>query len=198
MNRAISYNKSTIQEFRKQLQVRRKALPVLMRKETALRQVIADRKPELKHLQKEYQAEWQRLQGYENIWNDLPSVLRVKSIQTEEHNIAGTRIERLVKVEYEALQLNPLYEPAWMPAALEALQNLIELKLQLQFRQKELESLEQARKKTTQKVNLYEKVQIPEYEEGIRKVKRFLEDKENIATAAKKIAKNRKMSRNES
>ncbi|WP_421753557.1 V-type ATP synthase subunit D [Croceimicrobium sp.] len=198
MNRAISYNKSTIQEFRKQLQVRRKALPVLMRKETALRQVIADRKPALKQLQKEYQAEWKRLQGYENIWNDLPSVLRVKSIQTEEHNIAGTRIKRLVKVEYEAMQLNPLYEPAWMPAALEALQNLIELKLQLQYRQKELDTLEQARKKTTQKVNLYEKVQIPEYEEGIRKVKRFLEDKENIATAAKKIAKNRKMSRDES
>ena len=198
MNRAISYNKSTIQEFRKQLQVRRKALPVLMRKETALRQVIADRKPVLKQLQKEYQAEWQRLQGFENIWNDLPSVLRVKAIITETHNIAGTRIERLEKVDYEALQLNPLYEPAWMPAALEALQNLIELKLQLQYRQKELDTLEQARKKTTQKVNLYEKVQIPEYEEGIRKVKRFLEDKENIATAAKKIAKNRKMSRDES
>ena len=198
MNRAISYNKSTIQEFRKQLQVRRKALPVLMRKETALRQVIADRKPVLKQLQKEYQAEWQRLQGYENIWNDLPSVLRVKASITETHNIAGTRIERLEKVDYEALQLNPLYEPAWMPAALEALQNLIELKLQLQYRQKELDTLEQARKKTTQKVNLYEKVQIPEYEEGIRKVKRFLEDKENIATAAKKIAKNRKMSRDES
>jgi V/A-type H+-transporting ATPase subunit D len=34
-------------------------------------------------------------------------------------------------------------------------------------------------------------VQIPAYEEAIRKIKRFLEDKENIATAAKKIAKKR-------
>lgn len=192
MSRAISYNKSTIQDFRKQLQVRRKALPVLMRKETALRQVIAKQKPILKSLEQQYEDERARLEKYENVWNDLPSVLKVSELETEEINIAGTRVKRLDKVHYEALQLNPIYEPAWMPAALEALQNLIELNLKLSFLKEELNSLESARKKTTQKVNLYEKVQIPEFEEGIRKVKRFLEDKENIATAAKKIAKNKK------
>lgn len=192
MSRAISYNKSTIQEFRKQLNVRRKALPVLMRKETALRQVIARQKPELKALKMRYKEEWNRLEGFENIWNDLPSVLRVERLEVEQVNIAGTKVERLKGLIFEKLQLNPLYEPAWMPAALEALQQLIQLKVKLRFLDKELETLENARKKTTQKVNLYEKVQIPEYEEGIRKIKRFLEDKENIATAAKKIAKNRK------
>lgn len=195
MSRSISYNKSTIQEFRKQLLVRRKALPVLMRKETALRQVIAKQKPELKALELMYKEEQQRLADFENIWNDLPSVLKVSSIETEEVNIAGSKVTRLKKVQYEALQLNPLYEPAWMPAALEALRNLIELNLKLRFLKEELNSLESARKKTTQKVNLYEKVQIPEFEEGIRKVKRFLEDKENISTAAKKIAKNKKAAR---
>lgn len=195
MSRAISYNKSTIQEFRKQLLVRRKALPVLMRKETALRQVIAKQKPELKALELMYKEEQQRLADFENIWNDLPSVLKVSSIETEEINIAGSKVTRLKMVYYEALQLNPLYEPSWMPAALEALRNLIELNLKLRFLKEELNSLESARKKTTQKVNLYEKVQIPEFEEGIRKVKRFLEDKENISTAAKKIAKNKKAAR---
>lgn len=195
MSRAFSYNKSTIQEFRKQLLVRRKALPVLMRKETALRQVIAKQKPELKALELKYKEEQQRLADFENIWNDLPSVLKVSSIETEEINIAGSKVTRLKKVQYEALQLNPLYEPAWMPAALEALRNLIDLNLKLRFLKAELSNLESARKKTTQKVNLYEKVQIPEFEEGIRKVKRFLEDKENISTAAKKIAKTKKAAR---
>ena len=192
MSRAISYNKSTIQEFRKQLNVRLKALPVLMRKETALRQVISQQKPALKKLEQEYLVEKERLEGFENIWNDLPSVLRVKHIERETVNIAGSKVERLAKVHFAELQLNPLYEPAWMPAALEALMELIRLKLKLDFLKKELDTLENARKKTTQKVNLYEKVQIPELEEGIRKIKRFLEDKENISTAAKKIAKNRK------
>lgn len=52
--------------------------------------------------------------------------------------------------------------------------------------------LDQARKRTTQKVNLYEKVQIPAYEDAIRKIKRFLEDEENLAKSAQKIVKNRR------
>jgi V/A-type H+/Na+-transporting ATPase subunit D len=51
--------------------------------------------------------------------------------------------------------------------------------------------LDHARKKTTQKVNLYEKVQIPGYEEAILKIKRFLEDEENLDKSSQKIVKNR-------
>ena len=47
------------------------------------------------------------------------------------------------------------------------------------------------RKKTTQKVNLYEKVQIPGYQEAIRKIKRFMEDEENLSKASQKIVKTR-------
>ena len=51
--------------------------------------------------------------------------------------------------------------------------------------------LEFNRKKTTQKVNLYEKVQIPGYQEAIRKIKRYMEDEENLNKASSKIVKTR-------
>jgi V/A-type H+-transporting ATPase subunit D len=51
--------------------------------------------------------------------------------------------------------------------------------------------LEYARKKTTQKVNLYEKVQIPEFSIAVLKIKRYLEDVENLDKAAQKITKER-------
>jgi V/A-type H+-transporting ATPase subunit D len=51
--------------------------------------------------------------------------------------------------------------------------------------------LDKARKKTTQKVNLYEKVQIPGFQEAIRKIKRFLEDEENLSKSSQKIVKTR-------
>ena len=51
--------------------------------------------------------------------------------------------------------------------------------------------LEFNRKKTTQKVNLYEKVQIPGYQEAIRKIKRYMEDEENLSKASSKIVKTR-------
>ena len=51
--------------------------------------------------------------------------------------------------------------------------------------------LDKARKKTTQKVNLYEKNQIPEYDLAIKKIKRFMEDEENLAKSSQKILKNK-------
>jgi V/A-type H+-transporting ATPase subunit D len=57
--------------------------------------------------------------------------------------------------------------------------------------------LEHARRKTTQKVNLYEKVQIPGYQDAIRKIKRFLEDEENLSKSAQKIVKKRQQKQRE-
>lgn len=57
--------------------------------------------------------------------------------------------------------------------------------------------LDHARRKTTQKVNLYEKVQIPNYEDAIRKIKRFLEDEENLSKSAQKIVKKRQQKQKE-
>ena len=54
-----------------------------------------------------------------------------------------------------------------------------------------MQILEQVRKKTTQKVNLYEKVQIPAFEDAILKIKRYLEDEENLSKASQKILKSR-------
>ena len=52
-----------------------------------------------------------------------------------------------------------------------------------------MDLLEYARKKTTQKVNLFEKVQIPGYQDAIRKIKRFMEDEENLSKSSQKIVK---------
>jgi len=57
--------------------------------------------------------------------------------------------------------------------------------------------LEYARKKTTQKVNLFEKVQIPGYQDAIRKIKRYLEDEENLSKSSQKIMRARLEKRKE-
>jgi V/A-type H+-transporting ATPase subunit D len=57
---------------------------------------------------------------------------------------------------------------------------------------RKVDLLEYARKKTTQKVNLFEKVQIPGYQDAIRKIKRFMEDEENLNKSSQKIVKSKK------
>ena len=38
-------------------------------------------------------------------------------------------------------------------------------------------------------MNLFEKVQIPGYKEAVRKIKRFMEDEENLSKSSQKILK---------
>jgi len=71
------------------------------------------------------------------------------------------------------------------------LQSVSALKIERQFYLRKMKILDGVRKKNTQKVNLYEKVQIPGFEDAIRKIKRFLEDEENLSKSSQKILKSR-------
>jgi len=73
----------------------------------------------------------------------------------------------------------------------ELLKESSKLEIEITIAEQTFTVLEYARKKTTQKVNLYEKVQIPEYNEALRKIKRFLEDQVNLEKASQKILKNK-------
>ena len=79
--------------------------------------------------------------------------------------------------------------PKWYADGLSQLKELAQVGIEREFCAQKLELLEFARKKTTQKVNLFEKVQIPGYEDAIRKIKRFMEDEENLSKSSQKIVK---------
>lgn len=188
----FAYNKSTIQLFQRQLRMREKALPVLMGKEAALRKAVKEF--ELKRDKAlEYQKSLlQNLEEHDALWMEMPGLLEVERIERTIINVAGIQLESIQDVHFRIVGMAILPMQIWLFAGIEQLKILVRSTLELDFLNQQVLQLQQARRKTTQKVNLYEKVQIPYYEESIRKIKRFLEDKENIATAAKKIAKARK------
>ena len=67
------------------------------------------------------------------------------------------------------------------------LSTLAHTAIEREFTVAKLNLLEHARKKTTQKVNLFEKVQIPGYQDALRKIKRFMEDEESLSKSSQKI-----------
>ena len=77
----------------------------------------------------------------------------------------------------------------WFADGVDILKRLARLGIEFEVFNRKMELLDFARRKTTQKVNLYEKVQIPGYEDAIRKIKRFMEDEENLSKSAQKIVK---------
>ncbi|MCK4826711.1 V-type ATP synthase subunit D, partial [bacterium] len=82
-------------------------------------------------------------------------------------------------------------QPAWFMQGIQTIKEVVGLKIELINLKGLLEIVEYARRKTTQKVNLYEKVQIPFFEEATRKIKRFLEDQENLSKSSQKVIKKR-------
>lgn len=185
----FQYNKTALQDLRRQLIVRQKALPILKNKETALRQEVKNARQIVRHLEEEKQNLDEIQKRYSLFWPDLPDVVKLKDTKVSLKNVVGIKVPEIKEVEFEIEEISYFMQPAWVSSGISMLKRLIKLEIRLNIAEKQLEMLHNARKKTTQKVNLYEKVQIPAYESAIIKIKRFLEDKENISKAAQKIVK---------
>ncbi|UTW60766.1 V-type ATP synthase subunit D [bacterium SCSIO 12741] len=191
---AIKYqfNKTSLQVLNKSLKMRMMALPIIKNKESALRQEV--KLVKAKYLKARDNFDELRRQAED--WNELWSVfefdlLQVSSLDIGQRKIAGVRVPVYRDVTFEYREVSWIGRPDWYADALLLLQQLIEAQVKTLVFEQELQILERERKRTTQKVNLYEKVQIPEIEDGIKKIKRFLEDEENLSKAAQKMVKAR-------
>lgn len=186
------FNKTAIQNLQKELKIRQEALPTLKSKETALRNELKIAKQEYEQKNKELEDLIQQESKNYKVWMEYPSVLSIKDIKVENKNIAGVKVPSLTHIEFFIRDHSLYAQRAWVPKGTEILKKLAKLKIELQLQKKTIEILTFARKKTTQKVNLYEKVQIPEFTAAIQKIKRFLEDEENLIKASQKIIKTKK------
>jgi len=186
------YNKTSLQDLNKQLKVRQNALPTLKNKESALRIEVKKAKNEAERLNKELENKKMENAGLLRLWSEFnPDLIAVKDVKLGVKKIAGVKTPVLENVEFEVKKFSIFNNPTWFLDGIDLLKKLASIGLERDVFVRKNELLDFARKKTTQKVNLYEKVQIPGYEEAIMKIKRFMEDEENLSKAAQKIVKGR-------
>jgi len=184
----FQYNKTSRQQLEKQLQIRERALPTLQSKETALRMEVKKAKKEVEELDTELEKQIMSYQKMVGLWTEFdPSLVKVKDVNLSKKKIAGVAIPILNRVEFETKRFSIFNQPKWFLDGIHTLEILAEIGIRRDFNAIKLERLEYARKKTTQKVNLFEKVQIPGYQEAILKIKRYLEDEENLSKSSQKI-----------
>ena len=192
---AIQYqfNKTSLQTLEKDLKMRQRTLPTLQSKETALRLEVKKAKKELDDLNKEVD---QRIKDYDQmiaLWGEFDtSLIHVDDVRMSIRKIAGVRVPVLDEVVYSTKEFSLFSSPKWFADGFEQLKAIADVGIRQEFVQRKVELLEYARKKTTQKVNLFEKVQIPGYQDAIRKIKRFMEDEENLNKSSQKIVKSKK------
>lgn len=185
-------NKTALNELNKQLRVRTRALPTIKNKESALRLEVKKAKNLADEVEARQNELTQKLQYMSGLWTEFrPELITVDDVKVSLTKIAGVKIPVLQEVVFTVRDFDLFSSPFWIVDGLQILKELTTLGIEREFYLEKMRLLDRARKKTTQKVNLYEKVQIPDYESAIRKIKRFLEDEENLSKSAQKIVKKR-------
>ena len=188
----FQYNKTSLTEMGKQLKVRQRALPTLQNKESALRLEVRKAKNDSDRLIAELDQALKRYDYLAALWNEFdPGLITITDVDLYTKKVAGVKTPALGEIQYEIRPFNAFVKPAWYADGVAILKELSRLGIESEVYLEKARILDYNRRKTTQKVNLYEKVQIPGYQEAIRKIKRYMEDEENLSKASSKIVKKR-------
>jgi V/A-type H+-transporting ATPase subunit D len=123
---------------------------------------------------------------------DLNSLIRIQRVEQHLDNLVGIELPRLVRVELDKAQYSRLAMPQWVDRAIDLLGQMLELKVRQQIERVRLERLDEALQKTTQRLNLFDKVLIPRTESNIRRIRIALSDAERAGVVRAKIAKGKR------
>jgi len=115
--------------------------------------------------------------------------LSPKKIITVKKNVAGVDVPVFERVEFEPAEYDLFLTPLWVDTGLETLRDMVSLLEEIRIIEKGISVLKHELRITTQRVNLFEKVKIPEAKEAIHLIKIYIGDQMTNAVGRSKIAK---------
>jgi V/A-type H+-transporting ATPase subunit D len=125
---------------------------------------------------------------------DLEGLVELTHANIETENIVGTHLPKLSRVEIKVKPFSVMATPHWVDNVVAALKEMLELQVFAKVNERRLQLLDKAVRTITQRVNLFEKVLIPQTESNIKRIKVYLSDEQMAAVVRSKIAKRKRQS----
>jgi V/A-type H+-transporting ATPase subunit D len=170
-------------------------LPMLLLKKQQLQAEIAAIVARIDEVSARERAARASLDAWVTLFADtgdaLKSLVTVSRVVTDSSNIAGVTIPVFKGLETSVQELDLFASPAWFDDAADMLKNLLALKAERTVLARQRELVTQELNTTSQRVNLFEKVKIPECRENIRIIKIAIGDEQTASVTRGKIAKGR-------
>ena len=189
----IKLTKNELKKQKDALKMYRRYLPTLMLKKQQLQGEIritdmrlAELKVE-KDLLNESFKNWVAVFGEKGIFT--PDILKISSLRTSQGNIAGVMIPIFEGAEFEVAPYDLARTPLWLDYAVGKMKQVLLLDLEAQIVEEQRRRLDRELRVTTQRVNLFEKIKIPETRGNIKKIQVYLGDQQTSAVVRGKIAK---------
>jgi V/A-type H+-transporting ATPase subunit D len=188
----IKLTKNELKKQKDSLKMYQRYLPTLMLKKQQLQAEIRTTEIRIKELHDEKERidesfkSWIAVYGEKGIFT--PDILKIVSIKTAHGNIAGVAIPLFEGAEFETASYDLLKTPLWLDLAVERMKQVFLLDLEAQIVEEQRKRLAQELRITTQRVNLFEKIKIPETKGSIKKIQVYLGDQQTAAVVRGKIA----------
>jgi len=192
----IKYTKNELKTQRDSLARFQRYLPTLLLKKQQLQMEVRRIEALITEKEGEERRERAGLDGWVALFSeavDGSTEVKVAEIRHAKGNIAGVEIPVLEGVEFAEQTADLFLTPPWVDEGRRTMRRLVELRIQRQVFEEQRRLLVDELRVTTQRVNLFEKVKIPECRDNIRVIGIFLGDQMTAAVARSKIAKRKSM-----
>jgi len=192
--RKIKLTRTELKSQRDKLSRFRRYLPTLKLKQQQIQASIVQTRQSLRKTQQAVDKTQETISAYEGLFNDVSGINFRKlstpeSIDTATHSIAGVHVPQFKTIHFPTPQFSLFGTAPWVDRALIDLKTLNRQTAELNILQKCLDLLQAELKKVMQRVNLFEKVMIPNTLENIRRIRIALGDQMTAGVARAKIAK---------
>ena len=167
-------------------------LPILQLKKQQLQVEIGKVDNQIEELDNQLKSLRQEIDQWVDVFAeeiDLAKLIQAGRINTDTGNIAGVDIPLFVSLDFKKQDYDYLTTPLWVDKAIEALEQVITQKARQLILKKQKTILQEELRITTQRVNLFENVKIPEAQENIRIIQIHLGDLQTAGVVRGKIAK---------
>ena len=194
----VKNTKNELKAQRDALKRYQRYLPTLQLKKQQLQSEVRQVEHKLEASAQREQAQLAELEPWLELFSDdvdLTPYLAVADVVTDESNVAGVSIPVLREVEWQRAIPDLFATPPWWDDALQCLEILVRLRLERRVLETQKRLLSEELRITNQRVNLFERVKIPECKEAIRKIRIFLGDVQTLDVARGKLAKQKALER---
>jgi V/A-type H+-transporting ATPase subunit D len=189
----IKLTKNELKKQKDSLRMYKRYLPTLMLKKQQLQGEIRITELRIKELMDQKAILNDALKTWVAVFCEAgffaPDILAVSNLRTSVGNIAGVIIPIFEGAEFAVKPYDLARSPLWLDTAVEKLQEVILLDLEAKVLEEQRKRLDHELRITTQRVNLFEKIKIPETKTNIKKIGVYLGDQQTAAVVRGKIAK---------
>lgn len=191
----IKLTKNELKVQKDALKMYRRYLPTLTLKKQQLQSEIRAIESKAKEVRKQKTELEEGFRDWICVFSEKEAfpegIVNVSNIRRGEGNIAGVDIPTFEGADFSRGEYDLYFTPLWVDMAADHMEKAIMLDLEAEVLDEQVRLLESELRSTSQRVNLFEKVKIPEAEENIKKISIYMADQQVSAVVRSKISKSK-------